>query len=270
MRLPRNVIRALTEGSRLAGNGQDYERASLVLRAGLARASRYEIPTAIEEQTLVAQGWDSLGHVTRELGAYGNWAASFHLRASRMWQTAGEPHSAGMSLLSAAHCIQRHSASAAFELTNLANTIKPPPATADTLEMSIETRRAEIYRTSGDILFAARIYSDRVVPTIRWNAVHVEWGAISLIAASTVAWRSGRLDACYDLLRDVQENYCDGVARNRIIECDLLGTEIGLFVTAGEIISVEQRWNRLQAICLRNGYAVKNYIAFDVIAGVLR
>lgn len=249
----------LLEGSVLTNTGQDYRRAWILLRRGLADASTNGFPKKLEDYELTARSWNALGHVSRELGGDSRWSASFHKRASTIWEQVGNHWEASLALFSAAHALQNDQPNAALRLIDLARN-NGSSRNDPTVEAYAETRIAQVLESQGANDTAARHYMRNVVPVCQWNDIQPEWAAISLIASSESLAKIGKFDSSFTVLEAVQFAYKDGLAANLLIESDYLGAELQLMVALGEEDRAYKEWARLTDICLQNGYPITNHI----------
>src|SRR5437016_3900398 len=103
----RRVRDILSEGCSIAHHGGNYGRALNLLRSGLSASATKKMLLRKSNVELIADAYDSLGHVVRALGYNTQLAASLHLRGGSLMARCGLSHSAAQASLSAAHCLQR-------------------------------------------------------------------------------------------------------------------------------------------------------------------
>ncbi len=255
----------LAEGSLLAHSGHDYLHALRILQSAVSASATRRMIAKQAFLPLIADGYDSLGHVTRELGRSRRWAAEFHMRGSRLWAQAGNPSGAALSKLSAAHCLERVAATAALTLIE---TIRHDAIYSrdSTIHAQTENRLAETTALLGDSLGATSLARSRIVPYIQWNDVHPEWAAIALVAAAKFALRTDGSDEAFALLQFVRESLADGVAANDVILTDLLGVEIAILLASGEVSAAEHSFSQMNLLSARNGYILAEHLEPGVLS----
>lgn len=262
---PKSRIRdLLAEGSRLAHSGRDYSHALRVLQIAVSAPATRKMIAKQGHHPLIADGYDSLGHVTRELGRSRRWAAEFHMRASHLWSQDGNGNAAALSKLSAAHCLERVATQKAFLLIE---TIRHDAVYAEdpTIHAQTDNRLAETTALIGNSFGATNIARSRIIPYLLWNEVNPEWAAIASIAAAKFALRTDGPDEAFSVLEFVRDSFVNGVAANDVILTDLLGVEIAMFLAAGEVSAVENAFRQMSLLSARNGYTLTEHLEVGVL-----
>ncbi len=254
----------ILSGAALAHSGRDYSRALYLLQGGLGAPATSSMINNRRFLPLIADGYDSLGHVARELGKSRRWAADFHFRAANLWQQCGDAEAAALAQISGAHCLE--SVDTPYALSMLSRLRATSIYVKNsTIHVQVENRFAETLALQGDAKEATHIARDIVVPFIEWNPLNAEWAAIALIAAAKFCLRTNGPDSSLSILDFARANFAEGIQLNDVILTDFLGVETAAFLTSSDLGGAESSFKRMALISARNGYPIREHVEHSVL-----